>query len=130
LIAAAIAMLGGCGNSTSTGGAASEVQPGRNGEILHWSVRDVDSSRTFIAQAAVDYCVGWPEPKIGNPNIEYRDDDVLVTLSVIRPDSERENQKCAGVERNLSRAITVDRALDQVTLFDAGSQPPEKRWPE
>lgn len=61
----------------------------------------------------------------------YQDDDVLITLTVVKPPERpaAPGEVCAGVELFVGRTITLKRDLEDVTIFDGGVDPPLQRWP-
>ena len=60
------------------------------------------------------------------PIIEYDDDRVYIEL---RHTPEDDKSICLGTLLTLHKTITLERALDELVLFDASTDPPEQRWP-
>lgn len=121
-----IAIPSGCGSGSN------DETGVRIGESSAWSVQSVNAPRTLTVGTGVDYCAGDPKPRIGPPEIEYRGDDVFITLTVEEPpaQSAKPNEVCAGVELFVGRKILLKRNLHDVQLFDGGVDPPLQRWPD
>lgn len=117
-----LAILTGCG---------SEDASSRDPEVIDWRVADIVDADTVRIVGEVGHCVGQPEPTIGTPEIAYDGRRVYITATVDASSDAAlgEDEVCAGVELVVYRRLDLRRDLSELKLFDAGSDPPEQRWP-
>lgn len=125
MILALTAMTNGCGSG------GNQTTGARVGESSPWEVRSVDPPRTLTVGTGVEYCSGAPKPRIARPKIVYQDDEVLITLTVVKPPERpaKPGEACRGLELFVGRKIVLKRDLEDVEVFDGGVDPPLKRWP-
>lgn len=99
---------------------------GDNGSerAVEWSVERVIGPKAVRLVATVEVCFEpvWLE----RPIIEYSGDRVYLEL---RHTPEDDHGGCFLSLSILHKNVTFNRALDELLLFDASTDPPEQRWP-
>jgi hypothetical protein len=99
---------------------------GDNGSerAVEWKVERVIGPKTVRLVAVVGVCV---EPvRLEQPIIEYSGDRAYIEL---RHTPEVDYGGCFLSLSVLHRNVAFNRALDELVLFDASTDPPERRWP-
>lgn len=91
---------------------------------VEWKVERVIGPKTVHLVAVVDVCL--ESVRLERPIIEYSGDRAYIEL---RHTPEDNHGGCSLLLSVLHRNVTFNRALDELTLFDASTDPPERRWP-
>jgi hypothetical protein len=92
---------------------------------VEWGVDPPVGPNWARINAAIEGCN--PDlPLLEKPIIEYKGNRVYVEL---RRTPEDGKGICVLNLPNASKKITFERDLDELVLFDASTDPPEKRWP-
>lgn len=115
----AAVLVAGCGGG---GEDASE-------RAVQWRVdRPLGPKRVMLA-ADVEWCSA-KLPEVEKPIVEYEGDRAYIELRVT-PEEKREGQNgCLLQLLGVHKAITLERNLTELVLFDSSTDPPERRWPE
>jgi len=94
---------------------------------VEWVVERAIGPKSVRLVATVEVCV---EPvQLEQPIIEYLGDRVYLELRHTPEESEGEPGGCFLGLLTLHKAVTFERNLDELILFDASTDPPEQRWP-
>lgn len=116
--AALLGVLGvGCGSGASGPGSAVE-----------WSVDRPVGQKWVRLAATVEWC-SFEVPRIEDPIIEYMGKRVYIELRVAPEKREEGQNGCLLSLLGIHKTITLGRDLDELVLYDASTDPPEKRWP-
>ena len=108
----------GCGNGGDEG----------SERAVEWGVdRPVGPKRVRLS-AVIEYC-SFVSPPFEQPIIEYIGDYVYIELRVAPEELEESRKGCLLSLAVAYKAITLNRDLDELVLFDASTDPPEQRWP-
>jgi len=75
----------------------------------------------------VDYCVGEPKPYIAR--VERRHSDNQVFLTLILDEQPLEPEECRGMILAVYKNVIFQQDLAQLELYDASTDPPERKWP-
>lgn len=96
---------------------------------VQWRVdRPLGPKRVMLA-ADVEWCSA-KLPEVEKPIVEYEGDRAYIELRVT-PEEKREGQNgCLLQLLGVHKAITLERNLTELVLFDSSTDPPERRWPE
>lgn len=94
---------------------------------VEWHVERVVSQRSARLVAAVEICLA--PVRLESPIIEYSGDRVDLELRRTREKGEEEHDGCLPTVSVLHKTVTFKRDLDELVLFDASTDPPERRWP-
>lgn len=95
---------------------------------VEWKVERQIGPKSARLSAPIEYCVR-EELQFEEPIVEHRGDRAYIELRLV-PEEEPEGP--SGCFLNLPIAhptITLERNLDELTLFDSSTDPPERRWP-
>src|SRR5262245_53100049 len=65
----------------------------------------------------------------GEPSIEYEDDRAYVELRHTPEKNEGDNGGCLLNLWVLHKTVAFEQDLDELTLFDSSTDPPDQRWP-
>lgn len=97
---------------------------------VDWSVDPpVDPNSNWVRLAAtVEVCSVYA-PLLEEPIIEYSDNRVYIELRQTPEEKEEGRKGCALGLLGAFKKITFERDLDELVLYDASTDPPEKRWP-
>lgn len=107
----------GCGNSDD--GTERAVQ---------WGVDRQLGPRALRLGATVEVC--WAPVQLEQAIVEYVDDRGYIELRHTPEKGEGDYRSCPLTgPLTLYKAITLDRDLDELVLFDSSTDPPEMRWP-
>jgi hypothetical protein len=91
---------------------------------VEWKVERVIGPRAVRLVAVVGVCF---EPvRLEQPITEYSGDRAYIEL---RHTPEVDHGGCFLSLMILHKNVTVNRPLDELELFDASTDPPERRWP-
>jgi hypothetical protein len=86
------------------------------------------SERSIRIGSGVGYCEGDPRPRIEEPEIKYRGDEVYIRLELAKlGPSNRNKGRCAGSVKLMLKTVRLKRDLSDVSLYDSGVDPPERR---
>lgn len=122
VIAALVAatLLGvGCGSSGDDG----------SERAVKWGVdRPVDPKRVRLV-ASIKVCWRLDLPLLEEPIVEYKGNRVYIELRQTPDELEGERKGCLLRLLGAYKTITLERDLDELVLFDASADPPERRWP-
>ena len=94
---------------------------------VKWTVERSVSPKSVRLAAVVEVCVA--PVRLERPIIEYSGDRVYLELRHTPENSEGEHEGCFLSLAVLQRTVTFKRDLDELVLFDASTDPPERRWP-
>ncbi len=95
---------------------------------VEWKVERQLRPKSTRLSAPIEYCIR-EEPQFEEPIAEYKGDRAYIELRLV-PEEELEGP--TGCFLNLPilhPTITLERKLDELTLFDSSTDPPERRWP-
>lgn len=116
VLLAGTALLGtGCGEGEDSG----------SERAVEWAVDPPVGPNWVRIDAPIEACI-YGQPLAEAPIIEYQEDRVYIEL---RHTPEDDVGGCALNLPIASKKITFERDLDELTLFDASTDPPEQRWP-
>ena len=95
---------------------------------VQWGVdREVGPKRVRLS-AVIRSCAE-SSPPLERPVVEYSGNHVFIELRTA-PERLSEGQNGCFLSLDVAyKTITLDRDLDELVLFDASTDPPEKRWP-
>jgi len=99
---------------------------GDNGSerAVEWAAERAIGAKSIRLVATVGVC--FAPVQLEQPIIEYEDDRVYIEL---RHTPEDDKGICLLSLLTLHKTVTFERDLDELVLFDASTDPPEKRWP-
>ncbi len=95
---------------------------------VEWKVERQIDAKSARLSAPIEYCIRKP-PRFEDPIVEYEGDRAYIEMRLV-PEPEPEGP--SGCFLNLTvlhPTITLERNLDELTLFDSSTDPPEQRWP-
>ena len=97
---------------------------------VEWSVdRPVDPNSNRVRLAAtVEVCSVYA-PLLEEPIIEYSGDRAYIELRQTPEEKDEGRNGCVLGLLGAFKTITLERNLDELVLFDAGTDPPKRRWP-
>jgi hypothetical protein len=93
---------------------------------VEWKVERQIGPKSARLSAPIEYCV-TKETRFEEPIVDYEGDNAYVELRLAPEDEEPR-----GCFLNLPifhTKLTLERNLDELTLFDSSTDPPERRWP-
>jgi hypothetical protein len=76
--------------------------------------------------APIEYCIS-EETRFEEPIVDYEGDRAYVELRLAPEDADPSG--CFLNLPILNTKLTLERNLDELTLFDSSTDPPEQRWP-
>ncbi|HYJ22630.1 MAG TPA: hypothetical protein VEW07_11490 [Solirubrobacterales bacterium] len=97
---------------------------------VEWSVdppADPKSNQVRLA-ATVEVCSVYA-PLLEEPIIEYSGDRVYIELRQVPEELAEDTNGCVLGLLVAHEKITLERDLDELVLYDASTDPPQKRWP-
>lgn len=95
---------------------------------VEWKVYRQLGPKTVRLSAPIEYCIR-EAPQFEEPIVEYRDDRAYIELR-LAPEAEHEGPSGCFLDLPILRpTISLERNLDELTLFDSSTDPPEQRWP-
>ncbi len=95
---------------------------------VEWKVERQIGPKQARLSAPIEYCF-WEEPRLEEPIIEYEGDRAYIELRLAPEEAEQDRNGCFLGLLILHKTISLERSLDELTLFDASTDPPERRWP-
>jgi hypothetical protein len=96
---------------------------------VEWQVdRPVGPDQIRLA-AKVETCAAEDQPLLEEPLIEYSGNDAYIELRTTPEELPEDQTGCFLSLIMIFKAVTLERDLDELTLFDASTDPPEQRWP-
>lgn len=113
VLVGAILLGVGCGGGDDSG----------SERAVQWGVEPRVGPNWVRARAVIEACI-HDQPLVEAPIIEYKGNRVYIEL--------RHSPEGGICFLNLpiaSKKITFERDLDELVLFDASTDPPERRWP-
>jgi hypothetical protein len=94
---------------------------------VEWTLERVIGPKTARLVATVGIC---RDPvRLEGPIIEYEDGRAYVDLRHTPEKNEGENGGCLLNLWVLHTTVAFEQDLDELTLFDSSTDPPEQRWP-
>lgn len=115
----ALALLGaGCGGGDD--GAERAVE---------WQVDRPLGPKQIRLIARIETCAAEGGPLLEEPLIEYSGDDAYIELRTTPEELPEDQTGCFLSLIIAPRAVTLERELDELTLFDSSADPPQQRWP-
>lgn len=115
VLVGAILLGVGCGGGDDSG----------SERAVQWGVEPRVGPNWVRARAVIEACSPDP-PLLEEPIIEYEANRVYIEL---RHTPNDDKGICFLNLPIASKKITFERDLDELVLFDASTDPPEKRWP-
>lgn len=94
---------------------------------VKWHVERAINPKSARLTAVVEVCIA--PVRLERPIIEYSGDRAYVELRHTPEKLEGEHDGCFLSLAVLRKTVTFERDLDELTLFDASTDPPEQRWP-
>lgn len=94
---------------------------------VQWYVDSPVGSKSARLEATVAIC--WAPVRLERPIIEYSGNRVYLELRHTPEENEGEWDGCLLSLLPLHKKVTFERDLDELSLFDSSTDPPEKRWP-
>ncbi|HEX5712377.1 MAG TPA: hypothetical protein VFX85_03590 [Solirubrobacterales bacterium] len=97
---------------------------------LEWSVDppvDPNSNRVRLA-ATVEVCHVYV-PLLEEPIVEYSGDRVYIELRQVPEELAEDTNGCVLGLLGAHKTIALERDLGELTLYDASTDPPKRRWP-
>lgn len=101
---------------------------GQSAQVVEWGVARPLGPRQIKLVTSVNHCGGEPAPVIEQPVIKYSGRKVFIELHIV-PEEKVDDGGCLLELLGVSKTVTLKRDLDELTLFDASTNPPERRWP-
>lgn len=98
-----------------------------SGRAVEWTVERVIGPKTARLVATVEVC--WYPVQLEEPIIEYKDDRAYLELRHTPEKNEEELDGCLLSLSILHTKASFERDLDELTLFDSSTDPPQRRWP-
>jgi len=95
---------------------------------VEWKVERQLGPKSARLSAPIEYCIR-EEPRFEEPIVEYEGDRAYIEMRLV---PEKEPDGPSGCFLNLPilhPTITLERNLDELTLFDSSTDPPQRRWP-
>ena len=93
---------------------------------VEWYVERQLGPKEARLLAPIEYCV-TEETRFEEPIVDYEGDRAYIELRLAPEDEDP-----SGCFLNLPifhTKLTLERNLDELTLFDSSTDPPEQRWP-
>lgn len=95
---------------------------------VQWGVDRQLGPKSLRLGSTVEVC--WAPVQLEQPIIEYEGDHGYIELRHTPEKGEGEYGGCPLTgPLTLYKTIVLERDLDEMVLFDASTDPPEKRWP-
>lgn len=94
---------------------------------VEWTVERVTGPKTVRLVAVVEVC--WYPVRLEEPIVDYWGDRAYLELRHTPEKNEGEHGGCLLSLSILHRTVTFERNLDELTIFDSSTDPPERRWP-
>ncbi len=94
---------------------------------VEWTVEHVIGPKTARLVATVEVC--WYPVRLEKPIIEYEDDRAYLELRHTPEKNEEELGGCLLSLSILHTTVSFERDLDELTIFDSSTDPPQRRWP-
>lgn len=94
---------------------------------VEWSVERIVGPKSARLVATVEVC--WYPVRLEEPTIEYEDDRAYLELRHTPEKNEDELDGCLPSLSIFRPKVSFERSLDELTLFDSSTDPPEQRWP-
>lgn len=94
---------------------------------VEWAAERAIGPKSIRLAATVRVC--FKPVELEQPIIEYTDHRVYLELRHTPEEGEGEYGGCPLSLLTLHKMVTFERNLDELVLFDASTDPPEKRWP-
>jgi len=95
---------------------------------VEWGVdRPVGPKRVRLS-VAIKSCA-QPPPPFERPVVDYSGNRVFIELRTAPEQLSEEQNGCFLRLFVAYKTITLERDLDELVLFDASTDPPERRWP-
>jgi hypothetical protein len=95
---------------------------------VEWSVDRPVGQKWVRLATTVEWCSSGV-PRMEDPIIEYAGERVYIELRVAPEKREEGQNGCLLSLLGIHKTITLQRDLDELVLYDASTDPPEKRWP-
>lgn len=93
---------------------------------VEWHVERQLGPKEARLMAPIEYCVS-AEARFEEPIIDYEGDRAYIELRLAPEDEEP--GICFLNLQIFHTKLTLERDLDELTLYDASTDPPEQRWP-
>ncbi|MGC1165859.1 MAG: hypothetical protein WA862_07120 [Solirubrobacterales bacterium] len=94
---------------------------------VEWTLERVIGPKTARLVAPVDIC---RDPvRLEEPIIEYEDDRAYVEIRHTPEKNEGDNGGCLLNLWVLHKTVAFEQDLDELTIFDSSTDPPQRRWP-
>lgn len=100
---------------------------GGSKRAVEWTIDHVIGPKSVRLVATVGVC--WKPVQLEQPIIEYEGHRAYLELRHTPEEGEGEYSGCLLSLMILRKAVIFERDLDELVLFDASTDPPEKRWP-
>jgi len=100
---------------------------GGSERAVEWTVERVVGPNTARLVATVEVC--WYPVRLEEPIVEYEDDRAYVEVRHTPEKNEGEHGGCLLSLSILHTRVTFERDVDELTLFDSSTDPPQQRWP-
>lgn len=103
---------------------------GDNGSTraVEWKVERPLGPKRVRLSAVIETCSPNP-PLLEQPIVEYEGNRVEIELRQTPEELEEGQNGCFLSLAVAHTVITLERNLDELVLYDASADPPEKRWP-
>jgi hypothetical protein len=96
------------------------------GRAVEWYVDHATGPKSVRLSAPVEIC-GWEPVWLEDPLITYVEDRVYLELRHT-PETGDYGGCFLGLV-SLRKTVSFEQDLDELTLFDSSTDPPERRWP-
>jgi hypothetical protein len=95
---------------------------------VEWKVERQLGPKQARLSAPIEYCSAEP-PRLERPIVEYSGNRAFIELRRT-PEELKEGQNGCLLRLLVAyKTITLERNLNELTLFDSSTDPPERRWP-
>jgi len=96
---------------------------------VEWQVDRPLGPKQIRLVAKVETCSAEDPPRLEEPLIEYSGDDAYIELRTTPEDLPEDQTGCFLSLIIAPKTVTLERDLNELTLFDSSTDPPGRRWP-
>lgn len=102
-------------------GASSDVR------AVPWTLTGVEGKKTILVRLRVSHCAGYPRPQLERVGERATGESIVVSIFMRFRKPENPTGTCAGLRLKIGKRIRLSAAIDERSLFDGSSSPPQLR---